>query len=418
MSSIGRTAKTSVSFYAAHRRCRCFPRARNGYRRPLHGFTLVELLVVIAIIGLLIALLLPAVQSARESARRNTCTNNMKQIGLALNYYVAAKKTFPPGESIFRPQATLYTWSWAYLTLPFLEQQGIYDMIQSANGKAYLTDPNDQNYTTLTGVNAAKFNGATQVIPTFLCPSVSDVVDPSRNTLTNRIQVFTPYGVTGTASGQNMACMDYAGIEGPGPGPAYLAGTGTSSPVVNYTIVAGNGNGPTPGKPGVWYTKVSNIPQTLTQGVLQKLSANPAKPASAVAGPVASQPVSPRAITDGLSKTMIVGEEAGRGFNGDTGNVKVTGAWAAGSSIGNVQEQFSGPPTKAFPTPFSNAAYTAWCNAFDADELIAYHPSGGNILLCDGSVQFIPQETPAVMLWYLASRNGAETIEQGVIGGN
>ena len=65
-------------------------------RRPRHGFTLVELLVVIAIIGVLVALLLPAVQAAREAARRSACTNNLRQVGLALHNFESARKAFPP----------------------------------------------------------------------------------------------------------------------------------------------------------------------------------------------------------------------------------------------------------------------------------------------------------------------------------
>jgi prepilin-type N-terminal cleavage/methylation domain-containing protein len=89
---------------------------RNLTPNAKQGFTLVELLVVIAIIGVLVALLLPAVQAAREAARRSQCTNNMRQLGLALQNYESSRQTFPGG-SKSSPRTSFC----AYL-LPYLEQ--------------------------------------------------------------------------------------------------------------------------------------------------------------------------------------------------------------------------------------------------------------------------------------------------------
>ena len=102
-------------------------------RRSFHrGFTLVELLVVIAIIGILVSLLLPAVQAAREAARRMSCSNNSKQIGLALHNYLDTYKSFPP-EAIYGNGITTggrqgtYHYTWLFMILPFLEQGPLYD---------------------------------------------------------------------------------------------------------------------------------------------------------------------------------------------------------------------------------------------------------------------------------------------------
>jgi prepilin-type N-terminal cleavage/methylation domain-containing protein len=103
-------------------------------RKPRGGFTLVELLVVIAIIGILVGLLLPAVQMAREAGRRMSCSNNMKNLGLAIANYQSQFKTFPPagifgnGQKAIVPQEP-YHHSWIVMTLPFFEQQALYDAI-------------------------------------------------------------------------------------------------------------------------------------------------------------------------------------------------------------------------------------------------------------------------------------------------
>jgi prepilin-type N-terminal cleavage/methylation domain-containing protein len=121
------------------------------------GFTLVELLVVITIIGILIALLLPAVQAAREAARRAQCTNNLKQMGLALHNYASVwNSRFPP----IPMTGTSYQHGPFSYMLPYMEQQGLYDLLKF--GQSFDSVSSDKNGT----ANAAK-----TVVPCYICPS-------------------------------------------------------------------------------------------------------------------------------------------------------------------------------------------------------------------------------------------------------
>ena len=162
------------------------------------AFTLVELLVVIAIIGVLVALLLPAVQAAREAARRSSCTNNMKQLGIAMHNHHDTFNRFPPGCA--RDQKPFgnasnqidgggWGTSWKVYILPYIEQNNIYDK--------WVFDGNSSGYTHST--NMPLVNRV--MIKTYRCPSTvfPDFYAASHNN--GSIQMMTCYtGIAGAYS--------------------------------------------------------------------------------------------------------------------------------------------------------------------------------------------------------------------------
>lgn len=145
----------------------------------LFAFTLVELLVVIAIIGILIALLLPAVQAARESARRMQCTNNMKQVGIALHNYHDAHNSFPARCGLYNPPSNNYTrcaFSPLLFILPFMEQNSAYEQILTSARTFY--DAN--GYVTPASDTIAALKDV--VITAYQCPSDGNVKEMTDST--------------------------------------------------------------------------------------------------------------------------------------------------------------------------------------------------------------------------------------------
>ena len=122
-----------------------------------HGFTLVELLVVIAIIGILIGMLLPAVQQVRAAARRTQCSNNSRQMGLAILNYETALQAFPSGWSTSDSSDAMAEpgWGWSAQLLPYLDAGNLHNQIDF---RVSIDDPMHEE-------------AIQKVIPIFLCPS-------------------------------------------------------------------------------------------------------------------------------------------------------------------------------------------------------------------------------------------------------
>jgi len=354
----------------------------NRNRRQGAGFTLIELLVVIAIIAVLISLLLPAVQSAREAARRAQCTNNLKQLGLALHNYADGNLAFPPAG-----QSSNYT---PLPTNPPVNQyvDGAYSVFPRIlafmeGGTTFNALNFSLDYNDLSGAN---YTAASQAISVFLCPS-------SPNASAGHDAIGDPNGAPFEANGPGYGLTDYGATCYTDIDPLGQTGQSGATSIVPYR------------------NKLARVDGLLKLGKTRIAE-----------------------CTDGLSNTLAIGEVAGRNasyvsqyaenyyggiLTAPTRNVP---GYAAGAGrrfwrwtephdslgvSGGINNK-SRPDNEGVQWPLTSL--TAGNKAGNNQSLYSYHPSGINALFGDGSVHFLKDTTYVVVLRGLTSLSGGEVI--------
>ena len=298
-----------------------------------NGFTLVELLVVIAIIGMLIALLLPAVQAAREAGRRSQCTNNLKQLGLALHNYHSAFGAFPVARN---PYPMVH--SSVSRLLPYCEETSVQNLVD------YKTP-----LTSATNVAASQF-----AIAMLVCPS-----DP--------------------AGGKVQGLSD--------AGCNYVANNGSGT--VAFGLIA-SGDGV--------FTQMKNGFNSLLDGS----SKTAAFSESLLGRGTPSTPPDPMLDVlelSGGSDTTPAACDAGSG----TWSGKRGGKWLDGHYGNTLYNHFYTPNPANWDC--GNGSHNKGLSTARS-----HHPGGVNLLLCDGSIQFINNSVDLATWQALSTRAGGEAV--------
>lgn len=347
-----------------------------GSKRARRGFTLVELLVVIAIIGVLVALLLPAIQAAREAARRTQCKNQLRQLALAFQMHHDSHKFFPSGgwgwfwvgfpeQGFGKNQSG----GWLYSTLPFMEQGNLHDLGAGLTGTARREAAKQRVQSPFEGMTC-----------------------PSRRTA----NVF-PFNSSNSAfrycsTIEVASKTDYAANAGTMLTPEISNSGGPSESGENLIAIVPNDENRT----------ALNDPIDKWDGIVYYRSE-----------------VSMRQVTDGTSKTYMVGEkwlDAAHyedGFDiGDT-EPAFTGCNTDTLRVTNIQYPLTSdaqkPQRRLYPETGTGVGHRVFGSP---------HTSGFNMAMCDGSVDFVSYDIDPCIHQYRGSRDDGDIYPCGTAGGD